>query len=240
MNAVILQPSYIPWRGYFHQIFKADVFVFYDDVQYDKHGWRNRNRIRSTHGSMWLTVPVHAHGNISQGISVRDIEIDWNRAWNRKHWQTLQQSYGRAPYFSAYAEMLERFYTIEQRYLADFTIESTMALCRTLGISKTRFIRSSTLNVAGERTGRLVSILQAVGCDHYISGPSAKEYLNERTLVDAGVTLEYMTYDYPEYPQVATPFDPHVSILDLLFMTGPEAPKYIWGGSGGNEPDSIQ
>jgi hypothetical protein len=228
MNGVILQPSYVPWRGYFHQIFKSDVFVFYDDVQYDKHGWRNRNRIRTPNGSAWLTIPVHSHGNVTHGTPICEIEIDWNKAWNRKHWETIRQSYRRAPYFSQYAESVERFYAERPRFLADFTIDLTKSLCEMLGV-KTRFVRSSSLNITGDRVDRLVEILKAVECTHYISGPSAKDYLDESKLKDAGITLEYMTYEYPEYPQIIEPFDPQVSILDLLFMTGPDAHKYIWG-----------
>src|SRR5262249_36492919 len=95
----ILQPSYIPWRGYFHQIQKSDVFVFYDDVQYDKHGWRNRNRVKTANGPVWLSVPVRHKGNVTHGIPIKDIEIAWDHAWNAKHWATLTQSYARAPHF---------------------------------------------------------------------------------------------------------------------------------------------
>ncbi len=227
MNCVILQPSYIPWRGYFDQIRRADVFVFYDDVQYDKHGWRNRNRIKTANGAQWLTIPVTKKGNVTQHLLINDIRICWDAPWNVKHWTTIQQSYRKAPHFQRYAPLLEQLYASRPEFLADLSITSTIALASELGIANTRFLRSSELGVAGAKTDRLVGILQAVGADHYISGPSARDYLEEEKLAAAGVTLEYAAYNYPEYVQLYPPYDPNVSILDLLFMTGPEALTYF-------------
>ena len=228
MNCVILQPSYIPWRGYFHQIYKADVFVFYDDVQYDKHGWRNRNRVKTAQGAKWLTIPVHSKGNVAHQTLINEIQISWNEDWTARHWMTIKQSYSKAPYFNQYAPLLEEFYQRRSELLADFTIDLTVALARALGIQHTRFVRSSSLEAHGAKTDRLVSILTQLGTTHYISGPSAKDYLEEDRLEAAGISLEYMVYDYPEYPQLYPPFDPQVSIVDLLFMTGEHAPQYIW------------
>jgi len=229
MNCVILQPSYIPWRGYFDQIHRADVFVFYDDVQYDKHGWRNRNRVKTPQGTQWLTIPVLSKGNVANKLLIDEVSIVWDRAWNADHWATLNHLYGKAPYFHRYAPLLASFYEHHPESLADFTIDLTIALARELGIDKTRFVRSSSLLAEGSKTDRLVHILQAVDATRYISGPAAKEYMEEEKLRAADISLEYMTYDYPEYEQLYPPYDPQVSILDLLFMTGPEAPAYIWG-----------
>ena len=229
MKCVILQPSYIPWRGYFHLIQKADVFVFYDDVQYDKHGWRNRNRVKTPHGTQWLTVPVQKKGNVEEQRQIQEIEISWDRPWNRKHLATLIQSYGKAPYFDRYISMFESWYSSTPNKLAQFTMDLTEQLAKLLGVRHTRFLRSSELNIPGHRTERLIRIVQAVGCNHYISGPSAQEYLVDDQFAQAGVHLEYMDYEYPEYPQLYPPFDAHVSVVDLLVMTGDEAPKYIWG-----------
>ncbi len=228
MKCTILQPSYIPWRGYFHQIQKSDVFVFYDDVQYDKHGWRNRNRIKTAQGAQWLTIPVRKKGNVEEAKEIREVEIAWDRPWNRKHLSALTQSYTKAAWFGDFAPLLNEWYSSTPSKLADFAIELTIELANRLGIHRARFLRSSQLGVPGFRTERLISIVKSVGCDHYISGPSAKNYLREDSFREAGITLEYMHYDYPEYPQLYPPFDPYVSILDLLFMTGKDAPKYIW------------
>jgi hypothetical protein len=229
VKAVILQPSYIPWRGYFHQIQKADVFVFYDDVQYDDRGWRNRNRVKTRQGARWLTIPVGSRGVQVQQTPIREVEICWDRPWAQKHWTTIRHSYARAPFFGRYAPMVEGFYAARPSRLADFTIDLILALARELGLTRTRFLRSSSLDVQGARTERLLGLLRAVGADHYISGPSARGYIEEERVAAAGVTLEYMEYDYPEYEQLHPPYDPYVSILDLLFMKGPDAPRYIWG-----------
>ncbi len=227
MRCVIFQPSYIPWRGYFEQVYLADVFVFYDDVQYDKHGWRNRNRIKTPQGPQWLTIPVHSKGVTSRQIPINCVQLDNRQPWNTKHWMTIQQAYNKAPYFDRYAPVLEELYRNPPQLLADFTIEFSNALARELGIPETKFVRSSSLNAKGIKTDRLVDILTRLGADEYISGPSAKSYIEEDKLAAAGIQLKYMVYNYPEYPQLYPPYDPQVSILDLMFMTGPNALKYI-------------
>jgi WbqC-like protein family len=239
MKCVILQPSYIPWRGYFHQIQKADIFVFYDDVQYDRRGWRNRNLLKGPDGSQWLTIPVLNKGSYFNHTPINEIRIDWDRSWNKKHWATINQFYNRAPYLRLYRNLLEDFYSRHPRLLADFTIELTIALAKELGITTTKFLRSSDLPAHGTKTDRLVSILRQIGANHYITGPSAKAYLDEQQLQSEGISLEYMLYNYPEYPQLGRPFDPYVSIIDLLFMTGPQAPQYIWGSDEPVSPEGI-
>lgn len=232
MKSVVLQPSYIPWRGYFHQIYKSDVFVFYDDVQYDKHGWRNRNRIKTPAGTQWLTIPVNSKGNIVNNTLIKEIEMCQVPTWHLKHLATLKQFYGKAPYFKDYMPLLERYYLAPPRLLVDFTIDLILTLAQALNINGTRFIRSSELNLSEiEPTKRLLEILLAIGADHYISGPSAKDYLQEEDFTKLGITLEYMEYHYPEYHQLYPPYDPQVTILDLLFMMGPQAGNYIWKSS---------
>ena len=233
MNCVILQPSYIPWRGYFDQINRADVFIFYDDVQYDKHGWRNRNQIKTDHGRQWLTIPVHSGGVVDQNRPIREVEIDWSKPWNKTHWKALTIAYGRAPFFAQYKALLEPFYQRQDVFLADLTIDLTIALARELGISQTKFMRSSEITgIDGQKTDRLIQILAKVGAAHYISGPSARDYVEQDKFDAAGITLEYISYDYPEYPQLYPPFEPQVSVLDLLFNTGDRALDYIVGTTG--------
>lgn len=229
MKCVILQPSYIPWRGTFHQIFMADLFVFYDDVQYDKHGWRNRNRIKTHQGGQWLTIPVHNKGNVIENTPIHRIEIAWEQAWAERHLRAIQQSYSKAPYYRDYAGWLDDVYTRRPAQLADLTIPLTIEIARMLGNRHTQFMRSSELRVSGQKTARLIEILSAVGATHYISGPSAREYIQADLFQKAGITLEYMEYNYSEYPQLYPPYDPFVSILDLLFMTGKSASRYILG-----------
>jgi hypothetical protein len=227
MKCVILQPSYIPWRGYFHQIALADVFIFYDDVQYDKHGWRNRNRIKTHQGTQWLTIPVHSAGILDENVPINQVQIDWRHPWNRKHWQTLRQSYGKAPFYDLYAEWLESQYKKRAIFLSDFTMELTIEMACLLGIQDTRFVRSSSYRVEGVKTDRLLDLLGQVGATHYITGPSARDYLEEDKFMAHGIQLSYIQYDYSEYPQLYPPYDPQVSILDLMLMTGPEALSWI-------------
>ena len=230
MIAVILQPSYIPWRGYFDQIRRADLFIFYDDVQYDKHGWRNRNQIKTVQGKQWLTIPVHSSG-VTQGVPIKDVKIDQSKPWAKNHLKTLTVSYSKAPCFKQYLPLLESFYERRDEFIADFTIETTMTLARELGNSHTRFMRSSELDgVDGEKTDRLIKILKRIGATHYISGPSAQDYIETEKFAAADIALEYMQYDYPEYPQLYPPYDPFVSVLDLLFMVGSDAARYFEKG----------
>ena len=228
MKCVILQPSYIPWRGVFEQIARADVFVFYDDVQYDKRGWRNRNRIKTRDGVQWLTIPVHSRGAQIDKIPICEIEIDWEQPWNERHARALHMAYARAPYYKAYAPWLEEVYARRPLRLADFTIPMTIELAHHVGIKDTRFMRSSELEgIGGQKTERLIQILTRLGADHYISGPAAREYIEEDRFKSAGITLEYMEYQYPEYTQLYPPYDAFVSVIDLLFMTGPRALEWI-------------
>ena len=228
MRCVIVQPSYIPWRGYFDLIRRADVFVFYDDVQYDKHGWRNRNRVKTPRGSEWLTIPVRSRGATS-GLLIKDVTAS-SESWAPKHLDTLRRLYAAAPHFGIYLPWLERRYAAPPPLLADFTIATTIDLAGMLGIAATKFLRSSTLGIGGRKTDRLVAICRALGATEYLSGPSARDYIEPETFAAAGIALEYIDYRYPEYPQLYPPFDPFVTILDLLFMTGSDAPRYIWGG----------
>lgn len=232
MNVVILQPSYIPWRGYFDQIRRADLFIFYDDIQYDKHGWRNRNQIKTAQGKQWLTIPVHSHG-VTDGIPVKDVRIDWSKPWAKNHLKALTFAYGKAPYFKKYLPLIDSFYTRRDETLADFTIATTEAITRALGILSTLFMRSSEMtDINGQKTDRLIQILTRVGAKHYISGPSARDYIEQGKFDAAGITLEYIKYDYPAYEQFFPPFEPFVSVLDLMFMTGERALDHIVNNPG--------
>jgi hypothetical protein len=230
MNCVILQPSYLPWRGFFDLIRRADVFVHYDDVQYDKHGWRNRNRVKTSGGTKWLTIPVHAAGNVDTGLPINEVRM--SRGWARKHLATIQQSYRKAPCYAEVAPIVEEILADPPELLAELTIAATERLAAALGITGTRFVRSSQLGLTGSRVDRLLAILQHVGATHYISGPSARAYLDATAFAQAKIGLEYIVYDYPEYEQLHPPYEPQVSVLDLMFMKGPSAGEYIWGQAG--------
>jgi hypothetical protein len=224
-TVAILQSSYVPWKGYFDMMRLADEFVLYDEVQYTRRDWRNRNLLKSPNGVRWLTIPVHVKGRYLQRI---DETLVSEPAWAERHWATLTAWYGRAPFFKRYRPMLEVLYreahdprlsAINRRFLT--------ALRDLLGIS-TPLVPSSAYPAAGPRTERLVGICQAAGASCYLSGPSARRYLDEARFRAAGIDVMWMNYDgYPEYPQLHPPFDHHVSVLDLLFNVGDEAPHYM-------------
>ena len=144
MTVVILQPSYIPWRGYFDQIRRADLFMFYDDVQYDRRGWRNRNQYKTHHGKQWLTIPVRTQ-EITNATAIKDVRIDWSRPWAPLHLRSLKFAYSKAPFFKDYLPLLESFYARRDEFLADFTIETSIILARVLGFTKTQFLSSSEM-----------------------------------------------------------------------------------------------
>jgi hypothetical protein len=227
MKVAVAQPSYLPWRGYFHLIEKADIFVFYDDVQYDKHGWRNRNRIKTAAGPRWITVPVAARGNVVSGVPINEVQIADDR-WPAKHLATIRQSYARAPHIDRCLAVIEPHLSGGHERLAELTIALTMALAAELRLER-EFVRSSQLGAGGARMDRLIAVLERVGATHYISGPTARAYMDEERLRAAGIELEYMTYDYPEYGQLHQPYEPQVSIVDLLAMEGERASALIWG-----------
>ena len=224
----VVQPSYIPWRGYFDIIRRSDIFVFYDDVQYDKNGWRNRNRIKTSQGSIWLTIPVLSGGAVSEGRLIRDVRIEAGSRWNVKHWKSIEQAYSKAPHFEWVAEKLRPIYETEFEFLADVDVALTIACCELLGLTTNgRFRRSSEFQCEGVKLDRLISLIRQTGASHYISGPSARDYIDEKQFEGAGVALEYMKYQYVEYPQLYPPFDGAVSIIDLLVMEGCRAVDWL-------------
>lgn len=229
MKIVIIQPSFIPWRGYFHLIERSDIFVFYDDVQYDKHSWRNRNIIKAQTGAQWLTVPVLIKNRFGQKI--KDVQIDnlSNPRWGKKIWHSIDINYRKAAYFKLYAPFFEELLSRTWESISELDMYSTVKICELLGI-KRAFYRSSELEVAGDKIGRIVNICEKLKGTSYISGPSARSYIeSDKEFKDRGIILEFHKYDYPEYPQLYGSFIPQVSIVDLLFNCGKDSYKYIWG-----------
>lgn len=225
----IIQPNYIPWRGFFDFISRVDVFVFFDDVQYTKRDWRNRNKVCTRGGDpVWLSVPVSV---ASRDQLIKDTPIKYDEAWIEKHLGTLHHSYGKAPFFDTYFPIIEGIYAKKFEMLVDLDIALTRQICDWLAI-QTEFAKSSDLPSSGHKDEKLIAVAKAVGGTHYLSGPAAKAYMQDQLWEDAGIALEYVSYpDYPPYPQINPGFTPQVSVLDLLFMTGPDAPRYIWPDS---------
>ena len=172
MKAVILQPMYLPWMGYFGMIDIADVFVFYDDVQFSNQSWQQRNRIKTNNGVVWLTVPVLKNF----GQKINEVKINNSTNWRKKHLKTIKYSYSKAPYFKDYKDIFEEIYDKEWEYLCELDIHIIKTISEILGL-KTKFILSSELNVEGKKTDRLINVLKKINATEYISGPSAKAYI---------------------------------------------------------------
>lgn len=224
MKVVILQPGFIPWLGFFDQMFRCDTFVIYDDVQYDKHGWRNRNRIKTPAGHQWLTVPVLTH-NLNKPNN-NQIYIDSNSQWKKKHLRSISQNYSKAPYFDRYYSELENIYNDECDLLLEFNMKLIYFLTEKLNITK-KIIFSSELEIEGTSTQRLIDICCYLNASEYITGDSAKNYINEQMFSESNIKLTYHNYIHPVYPQLFGDFISHLSILDLLFNCGAESLKIL-------------
>ena len=221
----IVQSNYVPWKGFFDLIGQCDEYVIFDSVQYVKRHWHNRNRIKTANGIEWLTIPVVSKGRFEQPIDQVEIE----KPWADKHWRALELAYKHAPFFQHYAPTIKGWYELADKkiLLTDVNAVFLSGVCGMLGL-KTRITRDTAYPAEGVKTERLLGILRAAGADRYLSGPSAQAYLDESAFKAAGVTPEWMDYQgYPEYPQLHGGFEHAVSVLDLLFNTGPDAPRYL-------------
>jgi hypothetical protein len=224
-RVAIVQSCYIPWKGYFDLINCVDEFILYDDRQYTRRDWRNRNRIKTPEGSIWLTIPVQVKGRYEQRIDETRIA---DPSWADRHWKTLTHNYATAAFFDDFRKPVEALYgsAVDPR-LGAVNRLFLEAVCELLGI-ETRLSWSTDYEAEGAKTERLVSLCRAAGATAYLSGPTAREYMDESLFKNAGIELEYMDYSgYPEYPQQYPPFDHAVTILDLLFNTGLDAPLFM-------------
>ena len=224
-RVAILQSAYIPWKGYFDIIGSVDRFVIYDDVQYSKNHWHNRNLIKTKSGTQWLTIPVSKGGSSFQAID----QVVIAQPFVQKHWRSIEHSYRRAPFFETYRAWLAGLYEAvgELDHLSAINRLFLEAICERLDI-KTQFVTASEMGINGGQTERLVDICRALGATTYLTGPSAQSYLDVGMFDAAGIAVEWMDYaDYPEYGQMHGPFDHAVTILDLLLNVGPEARAYM-------------
>ena len=225
-RVAIVQSNYLPWKGYFDLIHSVDEFVLLDEVQYTRRDWRNRNRIKTHNGTTWLTIPVEVKGKYRQRIDETRIA---DRGWASKHWRTLAHSYAAAPFFSIYEEQFKAIY----EECADLELLSAVnrrfieLVCRLLGI-ETHLSWSTDYSARPGRSERLLDICLQASANVYVSGPAARDYLDERLFAEADVEVAWMSYDgYPEYPQSHPPFEHGVSCVDLLFAVGPDSPRYM-------------
>ncbi|GJM34823.1 MAG: hypothetical protein DHS20C18_38240 [Saprospiraceae bacterium] len=225
MKVFISQSNYIPWKGYFDAIQRADVFVLYDEMQYTKRDWRNRNQIKTPNGLKWLSIPVQVKGKYFQKINETLVA---DQKWPQKHWQNIVQNYQKAPFFPEYGPLFEALYlSATDDHLSQINYHFLKAIAETLGIT-TCFRWSSEFDLQGDKSEKLLHICKTLQATHYISGPSAQGYLEEGLFYKNEIEVLWMDYSgYAEYAQLFSPFEHNVSILDLLFNAGPEAGAYL-------------
>lgn len=225
-SIAIVQSNYIPWKGYFDMIRSVDEFILYDDVQYTRRDWRNRNRIKSPHGTQWLTIPVEVKGKYLQKI--RETRVS-DRFWARSHWRTLACCYGKAPCFRQFEEPLKQFYLGETSpWLSEINRDLIQLACGFLAVSTPIRPSMDFQLTESDPSARLLEICLQAGATEYVSGPAAQEYLDVALFERAGVNVRWMDYSgYLPYPQLHGEFEHAVSVLDLLFMMGTSALSYL-------------
>lgn len=223
----IMQSNYIPWKGYFDMIHHVDEFVLFDDVQFTRRDWRNRNRIKTKGSLLWLTIPVATRGKFKQNIE--DIVIDGEK-WRLNHWETIKRNYSKTKHFNTYKDKFEILYMgLKESKLSECNKMFIMVICEILGIS-TKISLSTDYQKSQGKTQKLIDISRQCHATTYLSPPGSSVYLEQGLFEKENIKLKYMDYEgYPEYTQNYPPFEHRVSVIDLIFHHGPESPYYIWG-----------
>ncbi|MEH2930379.1 WbqC family protein [Candidatus Ventrimonas sp. KK005] len=222
----ILQSNYIPWKGYFDIINMVDEFILYDDMQYTRRDWRNRNKIVTKDGLLWLSIPVISKGKFYQKI--KETKVSDNN-WADNHWKAIQCNYSKTTYFDLYADRIKKIYDLCKNivFLSEINYIFMKEICDILGI-QTKITWSSDYHLVDGKTERLVGLVKEAGGNIYLSGPSAKNYIDPELFCEAGIGLEWMDYTgYPEYTQQSDEFEHHVSVLDLIFNEGIESKNFM-------------
>lgn len=221
----ILQSNYIPWKGYFDMINMVDEFILYDDMQYTKRDWRNRNKIKTQKGLEWLTIPVEVKGKYFQKINETKVS---EKSWAKKHWQTIVHNYSKAKYFKEYKDIFEELYlSCDEEYLSQINYKFIVAINNILEI-KTKLRWSSEFELVDGQTEKLLGICKDCKADIYLSGPAAKDYFDMELAKKENIKVEWMDYSgYREYNQLFGEFEHGVSVLDLIFNEGSGAKEFI-------------
>ena len=214
----ILQPGYLPWLGFFEQLYRCDVFVLYDDVQFEKGSWRNRNRIKTLAGPQWLTVPVLLKGRSFPAI--KEVRIDNAVSWQKKHTLSISQNYRKAPFLARYEEGFFSKLGKSWDWLVDLDLELIQWFAQELGI-KTPVLRSSEMGISGAGVQRLIEIILSLGGTRFYEGSAGRNYIDANVFEREGISVMFQDYAHPVYPQLHGDFISHLSIIDLLFNCGP-------------------
>ncbi len=226
VTAVILQPHYIPYCGFFKLIETADIFVIFDNVQFQTRSWQHRNKIKTPDGFKWLSVPVIKNS----GQKIQDVKIQNTVNWQKKHWSSIIHSYSKSKYFKDYKDFFQDVYSKKWHSIVDLNIHIINFLIEELGFS-TKFIKASELDVSGKKSELLINICKKIGATHYHSNMGSKTYMDQEMHLfdDAEIRVSYMEYKHPIYTQLFGEFTEYMSVLDVLFNHGKESKRIILG-----------
>lgn len=227
MKCAIMQPTYLPWSGYFNLIKEVDYFVILDDIQFNKRSWQQRNRILQNGQELYLSIPVFTKGKREQKIY--EVEIDNQTNWRESHLKSLTMSYSKSPYKNELLPFLVELYKFETSSLLEFNIKFIELMIDFLGL-KTKIIFSKDLPLFGKKSSYLLEICEYLGCNTYLSPVGSKEYIEEERIFESSdVKVIYQSYKPCEYNQLSTTeFVSHLSIIDVVFNLGREqTKKYI-------------
>lgn len=225
MIVFVHQPEYVPWLGFFDKLARCDLFVIYDDAQFVHGGYHNRNRIRTSKGWRWITIPiVHHHPQM-----IKDVRISGSQ-WVKEHLQVLAQNYEKAPFFRTYFSIIEDALNFDHELLIGLNLHLLRNIAEALGIN-VEMIRSSEFPYHGqEKNEKLISMCKFMGADSYLSGSGGKAYVDEKAFSEANIKLQWHKYLHPTYTQSFEGFQANMSIVDLLFNVGPQAKDVILSG----------
>lgn len=223
------QPTYLPWLGLFHKIALSDIFIYLDNVQFEKNSFTNRNKIKTANGPLWLTVPVLAKGHFNK--TIKDLEIDNSKDWRVSHWKSIYLNYKKAPYFNKYAAFFEDVYKKEWRRLTDLNEYMLKWFLKELRI-KTEYCKASESNFQGHKSDLVLNMCEKLGANLYIFGALGKDYAREEDFVKEGVKIYFQDYNHPRYPQLwGNDFSPFMSIIDLFFNCGSKSLEVLMEGN---------
>lgn len=220
------RPSYLPHVSWFHKWATADCFMLADDIVFSPKSDVNRARIKTAQGTQWLTVPALRKGKGAQ--TIKDLKIDNIRNWRQKHWKTLLTNYRPTPFFEYYADFFETIYAREASFLIDFNTEIIAYLQKALKIEHP-FLLTSEVEIARKNTpsARIVAIAKKMNCDTYLANPGDDVFLDKAIFDAANIRLQFQKFSPPVYTQLLGAFLPNLSVIDLLFNTGPDAGRLL-------------
>lgn len=224
-KVIITQSNYIPWKGYFSAMREATHLVLYDDMQYTKRDWRNRNKLITSNGPKWLSIPIDVKGKYYQKINEAQVS---NSEWGVQHWNFIKNNYNKSPYFKKYQHhFIDLYLNPSSTYLSDINLDFIKKIITLLEI-EIKVISSKEFDLNGDKTEKLVNICKELTAEKYFTGPAAKNYMDESLFIKNNIEIEYYNFSgYPEYKQQWEGFSHAVSILDMFFNLGPETIKYF-------------